>query len=79
MRGMLTSNSTTGPNFPAACILGQIYYDGAALRVDSTVAVDGASGTNPQASLTPCPDASTSVPSGASGRPFPGVGQLAAP
>jgi len=54
-----------GPNFPT-CILGQIYYD-AVPSEDSTVAVDGANGTNPQASLTPCPDNSTSVSSGVSG------------
>ena len=62
-----------GPNFPT-CILGQIYYDAVASE-DSTVAVDGANGTNPQASLTPCPDKSTSVSSGVSGT---GVGPAGA-
>jgi hypothetical protein len=54
-----------GPNFPT-CILGQIYYDGVG-AVDATVPVDDTA----QASGTPCPDNSTSVSSGVSGR---GVG-----
>ncbi|HKI12515.1 MAG TPA: hypothetical protein VKA02_10395 [Candidatus Acidoferrum sp.] len=54
-----------GNNYPT-CILGQIYYDGV-VSEDSTVAVDGISGTNPQASLTPCPDQSESVASGVTG------------
>ena len=46
-----------GPtNFPT-CILGQIYYDGAAQNI-ATVAVD---------SNAPCPDPSTTAPSGVSG------------
>jgi hypothetical protein len=58
--GDATNNYT--PTNPAACILGQIYYDGVA-PINSTVPVDSAS--------APCPDPSTSVPSGASGGPFP--------
>jgi hypothetical protein len=54
-----------GPNFPT-CILGQIYYDGVGAE-DATVPVDDGA----QASGTPCPDNSTSVSSGVSGR---GVG-----
>ena len=54
-----------GPNYPT-CILGQIYYDGVG-AVDSTVAVDDTT----TASGTPCPDGSTTVSSGVSGR---GVG-----
>ena len=47
-----------GPtNFPT-CILGQIYYDGAS-PLNNAVAVDG--------SAAPCPDPSTSAPSGVSG------------
>ncbi|HLW55021.1 MAG TPA: hypothetical protein VKW06_19465 [Candidatus Angelobacter sp.] len=47
-----------GPtNFPT-CIMGQIYYD-APLANDVTVSVDSA--------LVPCPDPSTSAPSGVSG------------
>lgn len=45
------------PNFPT-CILGQIYYDGVA-PLNNSVAVDTTSG--------PCPDPSTSAPSGVSG------------
>lgn len=55
----------TGANYPT-CIIGQIYYDGVA-SVDSTVKVDGINDTNPQASLTPCPDPSEAVASGVSG------------
>jgi hypothetical protein len=55
----------TGANYPT-CILGQIYYDNVAAE-DATVPVDDAA----QASGTPCPDASTFVASGVSGR---GVG-----
>jgi hypothetical protein len=61
------ANGTAANNYtfanPPACILGQIYYDAASPQ-DSTVAVDSASGF-------PCPDPSTSVPSGVSGGPFP--------
>ena len=47
-----------GPtNFPT-CILGQIYYDGVA-PLNNSVAVDSGAG--------PCPDPSTSAPSGVSG------------
>jgi hypothetical protein len=50
-----------GPtNFPT-CILGQIYYDGAPVN-NSSVAVDDQSGAG-----FPCPDPSTSAPSGVSG------------
>ena len=55
----------TGANYPT-CIVGQIYYDGV-VSEDSTVAVDGINDTNPQASLTPCPDQSENVASGVSG------------
>jgi hypothetical protein len=56
------TNNYTAAN-PAACILGQIYYDAASPQ-DATVAVDSANGF-------PCPDPSTLSPSGASGGPFP--------
>lgn len=50
-----------GPtNFPT-CILGQIYYDGAPLN-NGAVAVDNQSGAG-----FPCPDPSTTAPSGVSG------------
>ncbi|PYX85272.1 MAG: hypothetical protein DMG70_04160 [Acidobacteria bacterium] len=53
-----------GPtNFPT-CILGQIYYDGAPTN-NIGVAVDNQIGTT--AGDFPCPDASTSAPSGVSG------------
>ena len=55
----------TGANYPT-CILGQIYYDGVGAE-DSTVTVDGVNDTNPQASLTPCPDPSEAVASGVTG------------
>lgn len=63
--GMRSQAFPAGPNFPT-CILGQIYYDGV-VAVDATVPVDDGA----QASGTPCPDNSTSVSSGVSGR---GVG-----
>ena len=44
---------------PAACIIGQIYYDGAS-PIDSTVPLDTANGFA-------CPDPSTNVPSGTAG------------
>ena len=44
---------------PAACIIGQIYYDGTS-PTDSTVPLDIANGV-------PCPNPSTSVPSGTAG------------
>ena len=43
---------------PAACIMGQIYYDGTS-PIDSTVPLDTA--------INPCPFPSTSVPSGTAG------------
>jgi len=50
-----------GPtNFPT-CILGQIYYDGAPVN-NINVAVDDQSGAG-----FPCPDPSTTAPSGVSG------------
>ncbi len=58
--GDATNNYTTAN--PGACILGQIYYD-ATNAISATVPVDSAG--------APCPDPSTSVPSGASGGPFP--------
>ena len=58
--GTATSNYTTAN--PAACILGQIYYD-AVNASSATVPVDTTGAA--------CPDQSTSVPSGASGGPFP--------
>jgi hypothetical protein len=58
-----TANNYFPEKNPPACILGQIYYDGAS-PVDSTVLVDKALGF-------PCPDPSTAVPSGVSGGPFP--------
>ena len=59
------TNTISGENYPT-CIIGQIYYDGVASE-DSTVAVDGMNDTNPQASLTLCPDPSEAVASGVSG------------
>ena len=54
----VTPGNPYGPtNFPT-CILGQIYYDGVA-PLNNSVAVDSGSG--------PCPDPSTSAPSGVSG------------
>jgi len=61
-----TALGTPGGNNYPACIIGQIYYDGPGSE-DSTVAVDGVNDTNPQASLTPCPDPSEAVASGVSG------------
>lgn len=55
----VTPTAPYGPtNFPT-CILGQIYYDGAPLNT-GTVAVDNQTGF-------PCPDPSTTAPSGVSG------------
>ena len=73
--GTTADNYFPGVN-PPACILGQIYYDGVASE-DSTVPVDGVLDTNPQASLTPCPDPSEAVPSGVSGIFVPETGPLA--
>ncbi|HKE32797.1 MAG TPA: hypothetical protein VKD65_13790 [Candidatus Angelobacter sp.] len=54
----VTPGNPYGPtNFPT-CILGQIYYDGVA-PLNNSVAVDSGAG--------PCPDPSTSAPSGVSG------------
>jgi hypothetical protein len=58
--GTAANNYT--PTNPAACILGQIYYD-AANAQSATMPVDTTGAA--------CPDPSTSVPSGASGGPFP--------
>jgi hypothetical protein len=58
--GTAANNYTTAN--PGACILGQIYYD-ATNAISATAPVDSAG--------APCPDPSTSVPSGASGGPFP--------
>ena len=56
--GAVAQNYT--PLNPAACIIGQIYYDGAS-PIDSTVPLD-------TANMIACPDPSTSVPfSGAAG------------
>ena len=57
-------------NFPT-CILGQIYYDGAAAN-NKNVVVDDV-GPN-SAGAFPCPDPSTTAPSGASGHDGRGVG-----
>jgi hypothetical protein len=54
--GVVANNYT--PMNPAACILGQIYYDGVS-PIDSTVPLDTVGGA--------CPDPSTSVPSGVAG------------
>lgn len=54
----VTPGNPYGPsNFPT-CILGQIYYDGVG-PLNNTLTVDNSSG--------PCPDPSTSAPSGVSG------------
>ena len=55
-----------GPNFPT-CILGQIYYDGVGGE-DGTVAVDDGSTAVTATAGGPCPDPSTSVSSGVTGR-----------
>ncbi|HET7440993.1 MAG TPA: hypothetical protein VFJ47_06805 [Terriglobales bacterium] len=57
-------------NFPT-CILGQIYYDGAAANNKSVVVDDV--GPNSGGAF-PCPDPSTTAPSGASGHNGRGVG-----
>lgn len=57
--GTAANNYT--PTNPPACILGQIYYDGTGTQ-NANVALDTAG--------NPCPDPSTSVPSGVSGGPF---------
>jgi hypothetical protein len=55
-----------GPtNFPT-CILGQIYYDGAPIN-NGAVAVDDTTHNPPAVGQLPCPDPSTSAPSGVSG------------
>jgi hypothetical protein len=53
-----------GPINPPTCILGQIYYDGAAANNTGVVVDDG--GLNATAGF-PCPDPSTTVLSGVSG------------
>jgi hypothetical protein len=65
--GVVGQGSTTpapGPINPGTCILGQIYYDGAAANNTGVVVDDG--GLNATAGF-PCPDPSTTVLSGASG------------
>jgi hypothetical protein len=65
--GTVGQGSTTpaaGPINPPTCILGQIYYDGAAQN-DSTVIVDDG-GLNGGGAF-PCPDPSTTVLSGVTG------------
>lgn len=65
--GNVGQGSTTpapGPINPPTCILGQIYYDGAAQN-DSTVVIDD-QGLNSGGAF-PCPDPSTTVLSGVSG------------
>jgi hypothetical protein len=57
-------------NFPT-CILGQIYYDGAAAN-NVNVPVDDIGGN--AGGAFPCPDPSTTAPSGASGHNGRGVG-----
>jgi hypothetical protein len=52
-----------GPINPATCIIGQIYYDGAAANNTGVVVDD----VGPNAGAFPCPDPSTTVLSGASG------------
>jgi len=63
---------------PPACILGQIYYDGAGAPFAETanVPVDSGVVTGGIAS-TPCPDPSEAVPSGVSGSYTPATGPLA--
>jgi len=65
--GTVGQGSTTpapGPVNPPTCILGQIYYDGAAQN-DSTVVIDDG-GLNGGGAF-PCPDPSTTALSGVSG------------
>lgn len=74
--GTAADNYFPGKN-PPACILGQIYYDGAPgpAGLSSTVPVDSGVVTGGIAS-TPCPDPSTAVPSGVSGTYVPTTGPL---
>ncbi len=59
------SNSPAGlPINPPTCILGQIYYDGAAANDRNVIVDDG--GLNATAGF-PCPDPSTTAPSGMTG------------
>jgi hypothetical protein len=66
--GTTADNYVPGVN-PPACIIGQIYYDGASPQ-SSDVPVDSANGF-------PCPDPSENVPSGVSGVYIPTTGPLA--
>jgi hypothetical protein len=59
-----SASPTTGPINPPTCVLGQIYYDGAAQN-DSTVVIDDG-GLNATAGF-PCPDPSTTALSGVTG------------
>lgn len=62
--GQGSTAPASGPINPPTCILGQIYYDGAAAN-DGNVVVDDA-GLNGTAGF-PCPDPSTTAPSGMTG------------
>jgi hypothetical protein len=62
--GVGNAAPAAGPINPPTCILGQIYYDGAAQN-DSTVVIDDG-GLNATAGF-PCPDPSTTVLSGMTG------------
>jgi hypothetical protein len=62
--GQGNATPAAGPINPPTCILGQIYYDGAAQN-DSTVVIDDG-GLNSGGAF-PCPDPSTTVLSGVSG------------
>jgi hypothetical protein len=64
--GQGNNGPAPGPINPPTCILGQIYYDGAAAN-NIGVVVDDAAGS-------PCPDPSTTVLSGVTGRGTGGTG-----
>ncbi|HKF19926.1 MAG TPA: hypothetical protein VKE93_00075, partial [Candidatus Angelobacter sp.] len=59
------ANPYSPTNFPT-CILGQIYYDGAPIN-NINVPVDDTLSNPPATNQLPCPDPSTTAPSGVSG------------
>jgi hypothetical protein len=72
--GLGNATPTTGVINPPTCILGQIYYDGAAQN-DSTVVIDdgGLNATSPAGPFA-CPDPSTLALSGMTGHGTTGTG-----
>ena len=72
--GQGNATPAAGPINPPTCILGQIYYDGAAQN-DSTVVIDDGGLNGPVASPAfPCPDPSTTALSGVTGHGTTGTG-----